>query len=70
MAFATLETKDGESVRCVCFSSVYKKCRATLKTGNVVLIAGNYERSGELLVDGRPKNPVVTIDSIPADHDT
>lgn len=53
MAFATIETEEGDKIDCVCFASVYKKVKSRLKVGKTVIIDGRKQNSSLIINDIR-----------------
>lgn len=61
MAFLTLSTIDGDTVKAVAFSRTWKKCRAHVD--NVYLIAGTFDNKGDYIVADM-KRPLVNLDGV------
>ena len=61
MAFLTLSTIDGDTVKAVAFSRTWKKCK--VRVDNVYLIAGTFDNKGDYLIADL-KRPCINIDGV------
>ena len=61
MAFLSLSTIDGESIKGVAFARTWKKCR--MQVDNIYLLSGTFDPKGDYMISDI-KRPAINIDSV------